>query len=261
MRPHHARAIQRLAEHFAQDETCLGVIVGGSVAKGLEREDSDIDAMIVVTDDVYGEKWKQNQLFFFSLDLCDYPGGYVDGKLVTLEFVRAAAERGSEVVRAAFSGAFVVHSKVEGLEELVRRIPVYPVDEQRDKIQSFYAQFECAYWYLGEALRRNDPYLRSRSVSDLVLFGGRLILAHNQVLYPYHKFLMTELERAREKPENLVGLIDTLLADPSPASAEAFYQAIKDFRFWNEAWEMWQTRYMKDTELAWLENRAWVGDR
>lgn len=261
MRPQHARAIQRLADHFAQDETCLGVIIGGSVAKGLEREDSDIDAMIVVADDLYRERWEENQLFFFSVDLCDYPGGYIDGKLVTLDFVRAAAERGSEVVRAAFTGAFVAHSKVEGLEELVQRIPVYRVDEQRGKIQSFYAQFECAYWYVGEALRRNDPYLLSRSVSELVLYGGRLILAHNRVLYPYHKFLMTELERAAEKPDNLVELIQTLLADPSPATAETFYQAIKDFRFWNEAWEMWQTRYMKDTELAWLENRACVGDR
>jgi hypothetical protein len=39
MRPHHERTIQRLAEHFSKQEDCLAVIVGGSVAKGLERED------------------------------------------------------------------------------------------------------------------------------------------------------------------------------------------------------------------------------
>ena len=58
---------------------------------------------------------------------------------------------------------------------------------------------------MSEAIKRNDKYLLTRAVGDLVLYGGRLILAHNEVLYPYHKFLMTELERAPEKPDDLIG--------------------------------------------------------
>jgi predicted nucleotidyltransferase len=260
MRPHHERAIQRLVDHFSQDPTCLAVIVGGSIAKGLEREDSDVDVMLVVTDDLFKEKWERNELFYITADFCDYPGGYVDGKIVNLRYVQSAAERGNEPTRAAFEGAFVAHSKIEGLEEVVRKIPEYQAHETQDKVQSFYAQFECAYWYLGEAIRRHDRYLLNHSASQLVLYGGRLILAHNRVLYPYHKFLMTELERAPEKPGNLMELIVALLAEPNGENAKAFYDAIKSFRFWNEAWEAWQVRYMKDTELAWLENRAFVGD-
>src|SRR4030042_2710838 len=116
MRPHHERAIQRLVEHFSKDDTCLAVILGGSIAKGLEREDADVDVMLVVTDDLYREKWARNELFYATAEFCDYPGGYIDGKIVNLDYVRAAAERGNEVTRAAFKGAFVVHSKIEGLE-------------------------------------------------------------------------------------------------------------------------------------------------
>jgi len=260
MRPHHERAIRRLVDHFANDETCLAVIVGGSIAKGLERQDSDVDAMLVMTDDFYKEKWEQNDLFYITAEFCDYPGGYVDGKIVDLQYIRAAAERGNEPTRAAFKGAFVAHSKVDGLDEIVRKIPEYQVHEKREKVQALYAQFECAYWYLGEAVRRDDRYLLSHAVSQLVLYGGRLILAHNEVLYPYHKLFMTELERAPERPENLMALIDGLLEEPNEENAKAFYDAIKGFRFWNEAWEKWNVRYMKDTELAWLENRAFIGD-
>jgi len=260
MRPHHERTIRRLADYFSKQEEYLAVIVGGSIAKGLEKEDSDVDIVLVVTDELYEEKWERNELFYITAEFCDYPDGYVDGKIVNLRYMEAAAERGNEITRAAFKGAFVVHSKIEGMEEIVRRIPEYQVQEKRAKIQSFYAQFECAYWYLGEAIRRNDRYLLNYAVSQLILYGGRLILAHNEILYPYHKLFMTELKRVPEKPDNLMELIEVLLEEPNAENAKAFYDAIKGFRFWNEAWEGWQTRYLKDTELAWLDNRAFIGD-
>jgi hypothetical protein len=55
-------------------------------------------------------------------------------------------------------------------------------------------------------------------------------------------------------------LIEALLEEPKAENAKAFYDAIKGFKFWNEAWEAWQVRYLKDTELAWLDNKAFVGD-
>jgi hypothetical protein len=256
MRPHHARAIQKLVDHFSADATCLAIIVGGSVAKGLEREDSDVDVMLVVTDDLYRDRYERNQLFYITGEFCDYPGGYIDGKFVDMHYLTAAAARGNEVTRAAFQGAFVAHSKVEGLDAIVRQIHAYPADEQRDKIQAFYAQFECAAWYLSEAVRRDDPYLLTRSVADLVLYGGRLILAHNEILYPYHKHLLTELRRAGDRPGDLLDLTEALLRQPDATNARAFYDAIKGFRQWNEAGEAWQTRYLKDTELAWIDGRA-----
>jgi predicted nucleotidyltransferase len=261
MKPHHERAIRNLADHFAKDEECLGVIVGGSVAKGLEKDDSDIDVMLVLTDEACKARWERNELFYWTADFCDYAGGYIDGKIVDMAYMRAAAERGNEVTRAAFKDAFVAHSKLPEVQELVARIAEYQPHEQREKIQSFYAQFECAYWYVGEAIRRNDRYLLIRAVSELILYGGRLVLAHNQRLYPYHKLFMEELKAAAEKPENLMELIDALLEEPGAGTARAFYDAIKRFRWWNEAAEMWQVRYMRDTELAWLENRESVGDR
>jgi len=260
MRPHHERAIQKLTEHISTQEEYLALIIGGSIAKGLEREDSDIDVVLVVTDEAFKERRAQNNLIFFSLDFCDYPGGYIDGKIIDLKYLTAAAERGNEVTRAAFNGAFVAFSRIPGIEEIIRKIPVYQPQEKQEKIQAFYAQFEVAHWLVGEGIKRNDKYLLTRAAADLVLFGGRLILAHNEVLYPYHKFLMAELERVPQKPDNLLALIDALLAEPTIENAKAFYLAVRDFQFWNKAMEVWSIRFMKDTELAWLDNRAYIGD-
>ncbi len=260
MRQHHQEAIEKLANHFSQQEGYLAVIAGGSVAKGVETEYADIDAMLVVTGELYEQRRLANNLTYFSMDFCDYPGGYVDGKIIDLEYLRAAAERGNEPTRAAFTGAIVAYSALPEIEELVKRIPVYQKGEQRDKLRSFYAQFEAAYWYLGEAVRRDDRYLLLHAASDLVLYGGRLVLAHNEILYPYHKLFLGELARAPEKPESLMESIQRLLEEPTAENARVFRDAVWGFRQWADPPEPWNLRFIHDTELAWLETRPYIGD-
>ncbi len=55
MYPHHERALESLKAYFSKEPGVIAVIFGGSVAKGLERPDSDIDAMVIVTDERYEE--------------------------------------------------------------------------------------------------------------------------------------------------------------------------------------------------------------
>ena len=58
MYPHHERALESLKAYFSKEPGVIAVIFGGSVAKGLERPDSDIDAMVIVTDERYEESAK-----------------------------------------------------------------------------------------------------------------------------------------------------------------------------------------------------------
>jgi hypothetical protein len=260
MREHHRQSIQRLADHFASQEGYLAVIIGGSVAKGVESEYADIDAILVARDSLYEDLERENRLGYFSTAFCDYPGGYIDGKIVNLDYLREAAERGNEPTRAAFSGAFAAYSASPEVDALLARIPVYQKSEQAGKMRSFYGQFEAAFWYLGEAVKRGDRYLLLHAASDLVLFGGRLILAHNEILYPYHKLFLGELERAPEKPENLMRLISNLVEEPGAETAYAYREAIRTFRQWADPPEPWNLRFIEDTELAWLAGRPYIGD-
>lgn len=260
MREHHQRVVERLVERFGQDPAFPALIVGGSIAKGWEQEDSDVDIILVATDEEYARRESTHAYHYWTTDLCDYAGGYVDGKIVNCKFLEDVAEYGSEPARAAFTGAFAAYSRLPGLEDLVKRIPVYPEHEQKKRIHTFYAQMVAQQWYVGEAEKRNDRYLLMQAVSDVILYGGRLILAHNKILYPYHKWFLTALSHAPEKPTNLMDLIQQLLADPSKRDADLFCESIVSFTQWDLPPEGWPSRFMKDTEWAWRTGRTAVAD-
>lgn len=196
---------------------------------------------------------------YYETKFCDYQGGYIDGKVVNLQFLKDVAERGSEPARDAFRDAWIAFSKIPELEDLFKNIPVFQKEEKLEKIRKFYAQFETANWIIKEAEKRNDEYLLTRGITDLILFGGRLILEHNEILYPFHKLFMQTLEKAPDKPKNLLQLIDTLLKNRNSKNADAVYNAIKNFRKW-EIREFWAIRFLMDTERAWIDGKPYVGD-
>jgi len=260
MRAHHRRVVDRLVERFADDPNFLAMLVGGSIARGWERDDSDVDILLIASDSEYARRRPARDFLYFTRDLCDYPDGYVDGKIVDLAFLREVAERGSEPARAAFVGVEIALSRVADLAELVGRISAYPEDMRREKIRSFYAEVQAWQWYVSEAHKRGDPYLLTQAAANLALFGGRLILAHNRVLYPFHKWFTTVLREAPEKPAGFLELFDALLAEPTKASADRFCEAIFNFTEWDLPPEGWPARFMEDVEWAWRRGKPPIAD-
>jgi len=56
MLQHHEATLARTVEAFRQDKDVRAVIVGGSVAKGTARPDSDVDLMLVMTEAGYAPR-------------------------------------------------------------------------------------------------------------------------------------------------------------------------------------------------------------
>jgi hypothetical protein len=260
MREHHRRALERLVNHFQSDPAFPALLVAGSIARGWDKEDSDVDVILIATDEEYARRAPTRAFHYFTTEFCDYPGGYVDGKIADMGFLREVAQSGSEPARAAFSGAIIGYSRLPDLDELLRQIPVYPEGQRRARMLSFYAQVQALAWYVGEAEKRGDRYLLQKMSADLVLFAGRLILAHNRILYPYHKWLVTELARAPDKPADMLALADQLLSAPSKHLAEQFSQCVLNFTEWEKPAEGWPARFMEDTEWAWRRGCAPLAD-
>jgi hypothetical protein len=259
MFPHHRESAARASAHFAADPGVLALILGGSVAHGFAAEDSDLDLLIVVSDAEYAQRRREGNLQFLDAALCTYPNGYVDGKYLGASLIRDVAARGSEPARFAFKDAQVLFSHVADLEAVVREIPRYPVDGKHDRMQRFYAQFETWHWYAHEGLRWQNRNLLGTAVSKLVLFGGRLILAHNELLYPYHKWFLRVLAGAPDRPADLMERITALYDDPSEDTLRAFYGCVAFHREWPS--EMtWPVRFVLDTELAWEDGRTPIDD-
>ena len=258
--PHHQRTVDRLIDRFKADPNFLALLIGGSLVKGYGNESSDVDFMLITTDDEYVRRSAERALTYYSTDLCDYPGGYVDGKIVDVAFLEEVADRGSEPARSAFEKVIVAYSQLPQLDDLLQRITAYPEAHHTEKLQSFYAQLLAMQWYVGEAEKRDNKYLMMHTVSDLVLFGGRMILAHNRLLYPYHKWFLRRLQDAPAKPDELMALIDQLLNEPSKANADRFCETILNFTPWPAPPEGWPARFMEDTEWAWRKGSAAIGD-
>ena len=260
MYPHHSQTIQNVTAYFQRDPEIQALLLSGSVAHGFQSPTSDVDIMIFVSEEDYQKRSQSGELHFFNTDLCTYEGGYIDGKYLSLHFIQQVLGKGSEPARFAFEGSQVLFSRVPGLAEDVCRIPAYPLAEKPERIERFYAQFEAWHWYCGEALKQGNSYLLGTAVSKLVLFGGRLLLAHNEMLYPYHKWFLRVLDKAQDKPADLMAGIQSLTASPTAETIEAFYETVKRFQPWSDHPYSWPAQFMLDSELNWLDGKTPVDD-
>ena len=99
------RALSAYVESVQGDERNLAVVVVGSVARGNERPDSDVDVYLVVDDASFAEAMPANRLAWIERRDADYPGAYIDIKLASPRYLAAAIERGDDPTRASFVGA------------------------------------------------------------------------------------------------------------------------------------------------------------
>ena len=229
------------------------------MAHGFAAEESDLDVLIVVSDAEYAQRRRDGRLQFLDTDLCTYPNGYVDGKYLGQSQVRSIAARGSEPARFAFKDAQVLFSRIADLDALVREIARYPAAGKEERVQRFYAQFETWHWYAHEGLKWQNRNLLGTAISKLVLFGGRLILAYNEILYPFHKWFLRVLASAPDRPADLMERIAAIYDDPNEDSLRAFYGCIAFHRPWPSDMT-WPVRFVLDTELAWEDGRTPVDD-
>ena len=139
MYAHHAESLQNMIDYFSGREEIIALVFGGSVAKGCERPDSDLDAMVVVTDEYYAQREKENRVTETISGYCTYEGGYFDVKYMTKAFIAAAADHASEPTRNSFIGARVLFSRDPEIPGIVARIPVFQKQERADKELSFFA--------------------------------------------------------------------------------------------------------------------------
>ena len=226
--PHHAASIQNLVHALEQDPSVLALVLAGSIAHGFARPDSDIDVAIVVEPDEYRRRQREETLHYVNSTLCTYPG-YIDGKFVDLDFLHLVAERGSDPARFAFQGSWVLFSRIPGVDALLADIARFPVDQQRSRADRFAAQLLAWRWYYREAARHENRYLRFLALQKLVLFGSRIVLNQNEMLYPYHKWLLRVVETAPRQPPGFMASIDRLLSDDSWDRVERFCRDVFAF--------------------------------
>ena len=257
---HHLRTIERTSDYFRNDPAVESLILGGSLAHGFSTASSDVDVIMVVSEEEYQQRLGQGQTCFFSRELCEYQDGYVDGKYISIGLIEEVARRGSEPSRFAFKDAHLLFSRNSRMPELLRAAAEYPREGKSARLLRFQAQFEAWQWYCSEALKKQNLPLLRIAVAKLTLFGGRIVLTHNELLYPYHKWFMRVLADAPDQPPRLIELILSLADNPDARTLEQFGQTIRTFKGWEVGHATWPAQFMQDSELNWLRQDAPVDD-
>jgi len=77
MLAHHQKAIEAITRKMSAKPEVLGLIIGGSVAHGYAEAQSDIDIMIVVSDEDFDRAIRTREVGYFETESAPYEGGYV----------------------------------------------------------------------------------------------------------------------------------------------------------------------------------------
>lgn len=261
MYPHHKEAIANLAAMFENQPGVIGAVLGGSIAKGLERPDSDVDAIIVVTPERYRELEAEKRTSECVFEGCDYPGGYFDLKYYTKEYLEAAADHGSEPTRYAYTNSTCIFSKDPDLAEIVRRIPVFQKAEKEEKMLSFYASLQLYKGYFWSSSKEN-LYLRTRCAAAVVLYGMRLLLEDAEVLFPCQKNLMIAVSALPpdKRPVEIVEKAERLLRTFGDEEKNAFVTSIMECIRWKPPrdYSAVLSRFIQDHEEWWYKARPYI---
>jgi len=250
---HHERAVAAYVERARTRPGCLAVIVDGSVARGSERIDSDVDLCLVVTDEAFEQAGREQRLSYVDRDGIDYPGGYYDIKVITLTYLEQAAERGDDPVRACFADARVVWTRVDDLAERLRRVAEPPAESWTPRVASFLSQMQLyGGYFLRQGAEHHNAFLLRHAAVHLVLACGRALLAHHRVLFAGPKYLTEQVAALPTRPAGFADAAAALLSDPTVAAAEHLMALMTGYTAW--PWDAANalSTFVHDNELAWL---------
>lgn len=261
MYQHHEESLKIMEKMFRERDEVIALIFGGSVAKGLERPDSDLDGMAVVSDEYYKHLAANNRVTEVIPGHCTYEGGYFDIKYLTKDFLRQAAQKASEPTRNSFVKSRVLFTRDPEIEELVAAIPVFQESEREEKLLSFYCDLQLNYGYFWKSCKP-DGYMKIRVASELVYCIYRLVLQENRILFPCNRRLEETVERVKNKPEGIVELCREFCAT---LEDELLDRIVDGYHAWT-SWEhptdlsVFCSRYAADFEQWWMYPRPLIAE-
>lgn len=182
----------------------IAIVLDGSIVKGNARPDSDVDAIVVVTQEKYEALKAENRLAEVIAGHCTYEGGYFDIKYKTKRIMERAALHASEPTRNAFVKAKVIYATDSEIQPLVEKIASYPEAERAEKVKCFNANLQLNRGYFLYCVKEDNAYMRAHLAQEIVYSVYRLILAENRELFPCNRRLEGTVQKCKRRPENIL---------------------------------------------------------
>jgi hypothetical protein len=249
----HAAAIEAFLERAGNEADARGVVLVGSVARGEDRPDSDVDLYLVVDDAAFDRAASAGRIAFVDRTGMEDPHCYLDVKLVSPSYLREAAGAGDDPLRASFVGARVLWDAGDDLPALVSAILAPDATYFADLETAFAAQVSLhGGYFLPQALELGKPLLAHHAAVHAAYAAGRLVLAHDGTFFRGAKYLDAQLAASPSTPSGLARLLTDLVIDPRAARMREVEAALsplvpRGFSISDEV----LSRFITDNELGW----------
>lgn len=250
---HHDRAVAAFVRRVASDPAAIAVVVTGSVGRGTERVDSDVDLYLIVSEDAWLRAIAADRIAWTETEGIGFEAGYFDIKLATIASLRDAGERGDDPVRASLRDSRVAWTRDPLVAHLLERAGERSAAAWHDLERSFAAQASLhGGYFLLQAERRNDPILLHHAAVHLAVSAARAVLAHGRVLYPGPKDLRTALGDVPGLGAALLPMLDRLVTQPAADVGAQVLEFVQDRLGIVLPTDEALSTFIRDNELAWM---------
>jgi hypothetical protein len=252
---HHEQTIDAFTAGQALRPEVLGLVVIGSVARGDERPDSDVDVYLVITDEAYAAAEQSGAVAYVSEVGVSYDGGYVDVKLASPHYLAEAADHGDDPTRASFHAGRVTLDRRGDLAGLVARMGELPDQVWGARIRAYRAQLALyGDYFLPQAYGRGDRFLLQHSAVHAALAAGRCALAHHRRLFRGQKYLAGDLDGLPERPADFLAAWWQVVDQPSPDAARDLIAVLDAWSGQPLTVDEALSSFIAANELAWLNH-------
>ncbi|QUI24205.1 nucleotidyltransferase domain-containing protein [Vallitalea pronyensis] len=244
--------IQQLINYVSKDESVLALILCGSIARGTETDRSDIDVIVVVTDARFNrERTCKNYFWGTDFDSKDFKVE-VDGKIIPKEFLEKVWKDGNESIKSTLYHSKVLYSRDSDIDRLLLDKPNILIGEKSENIRKFYSLMKSSRFSAGDDLE-NTFYL-NKCIYDTAFYACRLVLAHNNILYPCVKNMYKELENCKDIPKDFILLLNEVMHTYSYKKMVEFYNYVNNYFIEYHFDNRLRRGYVLENELFWFFN-------
>jgi predicted nucleotidyltransferase len=241
--------LEKVIQNAKSDTSIIGLILVGSLAQGSETDKSDIDLFVVVNDERFEiERGKKNYFWGTNFDSNEYLVE-IDGKLIPKDFLRKVWIDGNESIINTLEYSKLLYSCDNEIKELLKP---RTCRNGSDTIRKFFSMMKSARYTADDDL--GNTLLLNKCIFDVVFYACRLVLAHNNILYPCVKNLRKSLLKCPYVPERFLELMDVVLRTNKYEDMVAFYDYVElcfsKYQFDNRL----RRGYVLENEMFWYFN-------
>ena len=219
--------INKLIEYASTDKSIVALILCGSLAKGTETDQSDIDVFTVVTDARFNKE-KSNKNYFWGTDFDSNEFKVeIDGKIIPKDFLSKVWKLGNESIKHTLYYSKVIYSIDDDVEKLLQDKSYISNDKKNENIRKFYSLMKSCRYSADDDLE--NILFVNKCIYDTVFYACRLVLAYNDILYPCVKNLHKELNICSKLPNNFINLMNEVLTSYSFDKMVKFYDCVDDY--------------------------------